>query len=68
MLRFRVDGMTCQGCVSAVIQAIGAVAPGQPVDVSLATGEVSVGLEADSAAVATAIEQAGFTVVDRREH
>lgn len=67
MLRFRIDGMTCQGCVSAVSQAVASAAPGQAVKVSLESGEVEVGAEADAAAVAAAIESAGFTVVARLE-
>jgi copper chaperone len=67
MLRFRIEGMTCQGCVRAVAQAVGAAAPGQPVEIDLATGEVAVGGAADAAAVADAIGRAGFAVAERRE-
>lgn len=65
MLRFRIEGMTCQGCVSAVSQAIADAAPGQPVKVILASGEAEVGDGADIATVAAAVEQAGFTVAAR---
>jgi copper chaperone len=65
MLTFRIRGMTCQGCVNAVTQAVGAAAPGRPVKVTLATGEVEVGDGADVAAVAAAIERAGFEVAER---
>lgn len=64
MLRFRIEGMTCQGCVSAVSQAIGAVAPGQPVEVDLASGEILIRGTADAALVATAIERAGYKVTE----
>lgn len=64
MLRFRIEGMTCQGCVSAVTQAVGAAAPGQPVEVDLATGEVLVRGTADASTVAAAIERAGYTVIE----
>ncbi len=65
MLRFRIEGMTCQGCVSAVRQAIGAAAPGQPVEVDLAAGEILVQGAADVDLVATAIERAGYKVLER---
>lgn len=65
MLRFRIEGMTCQGCVNAVTQAVGRAAPGRGVKVTLATGEVEVGDSADAAAVAAAIEDAGFQVAER---
>ena len=65
MLRFRIEGMTCQGCVNAVTQAVGQAAPGRAVKVTLATGEVEIGDGADPEAVATAIERAGFAVAER---
>jgi copper chaperone len=65
MLRFRVEGMTCQGCVNAVRQAVAAVAPGQAVTVTLATGEVEVTGEAGAPAIAGAIERAGFLVAEQ---
>lgn len=65
MLRFRIEGMTCQGCADAVSRAVAGAAPGRPVKVTLATGEVEVGNGADPAAVAGAIEKAGFTVTER---
>lgn len=65
MLRFRIEGMTCQGCVNAVTQAVGKAAPGRPVKVTLATGELEIGEGADVAAVAAAVERAGFQVAER---
>ena len=65
MKRFRIEGMTCQGCVGAVTQAISGVAPGVPLQVTLASGEVVLEDGADVAAVAAAIERAGFQVVER---
>jgi copper chaperone CopZ len=67
MLRFRIEGMTCQGCVGSVTQAVAAAAPGQPVEISLASGEVTVGGEANADAVAEAIARAGYTVIARPE-
>lgn len=65
MQRFRIEGMTCQGCVAAVTQAIGKAAPGKRVEVSLATGEAEIDDGADPGAVTAAIERAGFKVVER---
>lgn len=65
MKRFRIEGMTCQGCVGAVTQAISGAAPGVPFQVTLASGEVVLEDGADVAAVAAAIERAGFQVVER---
>ncbi len=65
MKRFRIEGMTCQGCVNAVTQAVGGAAPGIPVEVTLASGEVTLGDGADVALVAAAIERAGFVVAER---
>jgi copper chaperone len=65
MLRLRVEGMTCQGCVNAIRQAVAGVAPGQAVTVTLATGEVQVVAgKASAAAIAGAIERAGFVVAE----
>lgn len=65
MLEFRIEGMTCQGCVNAVRQAAGAAAPGREVRVSLDTGILEVGEGADVGAVAAAVERAGFQVTGR---
>lgn len=65
MLRFRVEGMSCQGCVDAVSRAVAGAAPGRPLTVTLATGEIEVGDGADPTAVAGAIESAGFTVAEQ---
>ena len=65
MLRFRIEGMTCQGCVNAVTQAVGQAAPGRTIKVTLATGEVEIDDGADVPAVAAAIERAGFLVAER---
>lgn len=56
---YRVSGMTCGGCASAVTSAIKAAAPAAKVNVDLKTGKVSVdGAAAD--AVKRAVEDAGF--------
>ncbi|HEX2117089.1 MAG TPA: heavy-metal-associated domain-containing protein [Alphaproteobacteria bacterium] len=57
--QFRVKGMTCDGCVRAVTNAIKARAPSANVAVDLAKGTVTVD-SADPAVVAQAIEDAGY--------
>ncbi len=56
---YKVAGMTCGGCVRSVEQAIKAAAPGASVSVDLAGGKVTVD-GADEAAVAKAVDDAGF--------
>jgi copper ion binding protein len=60
--RFRVAGMTCGHCVSAVQQEVGAIAGVADVSVDLASGEVTVTsdrpLDADE--VAAAVDEAGY--------
>lgn len=56
---YRVTGMTCGGCASAVTNAIKAAAPAARVDVDLKSGRVTVaGAGADI--VRRAVEGAGF--------
>lgn len=58
---FKVEGMSCGGCVSSVEQAIKAVAPEAEVEVMLEPGLVKVeGLD-DNELVRKAVEDAGFT-------
>lgn len=57
---FRVTGMTCDGCVRAVTNAIKAQAPGAKVSVDLSSGTVTVAGPVDAKAVAGAIKDAGF--------
>lgn len=64
MLKLRVSGMTCGGCAAAIKRALGAAMPGAKVDVDLTAGVVAVGAQpAQRAAVATAIEDAGYVVI-----
>jgi len=56
---YRVSGMTCGGCMRAVEQAIKTAAPGASVTVDLTAGKVTVD-GADQAAVAKAVDEAGF--------
>ena len=58
---YRVTGMTCGGCVRSLTKAITRAAPGAAVSVDLAAGTVTVDGDAQDAAVAGAVEAAGFT-------
>jgi copper chaperone len=62
MLRLKVEGITCGGCVASIQRALGAAAPGAKVSVDAAKGEVEVAGAAAKAVVVAAIEDAGFTV------
>lgn len=56
---YKVEGMTCGGCVRSVTNAITKAAPGATVSVDLPTGVVSVdGAPVDK--VKAAVEGAGF--------
>jgi copper chaperone len=57
-----VTKMTCNHCVRSVTEAVHDVAPEAQVEVSLAEQTVRVQGAADAAAVARAIEEAGFDV------
>jgi len=65
MTPFRVQGMTCDHCVRAVIQEVGAVAHVTKVDVDLPTGVVTItsGAPIDTVAVEAAVAEAGYEVV-----
>ena len=62
-MEFEVEGMTCGGCAEAVKRAVRKVVPDAEVAVDLAGGRVTVspsGSAPDAAAVAAAIDKAGF--------
>ncbi|MCB0881113.1 MAG: heavy-metal-associated domain-containing protein [Thermoleophilia bacterium] len=64
---YRVEGMTCGHCVAAVREEVGAVEGVASVDVDLEGGVVTVRGEAvPDAAVAAAVEEAGYRVVAGR--
>ncbi len=60
----KVAGMSCEHCKTTVSKALTAVSGVSKVDVDLATKDVSVTHEArvDSAALARAVEAAGYSV------
>ncbi|WP_210495772.1 cation transporter [Patulibacter sp. SYSU D01012] len=60
-----VTGMTCQHCVASVREEVGEVAGVEAVEVDLPSGRVSVvGTNVDDEAVAAAVAEAGYKVVD----
>ena len=62
---FKVEGMSCGGCVASVERAVKAVAGVSAVEVRLAEAEATVVFEPQQATVAAiraAIEAAGFDV------
>ena len=63
MLKLKVAGMTCGGCVSSVTRAITTAVPGSKVSVDLKSGEVAVDGAVSKQAVVAAIEDAGYDVV-----
>jgi copper ion binding protein len=64
---YTVTGMTCDHCVAAVRQEVGAVEGVTDVQVELATGTLTVASDApvDPADVAAAVEEAGYEVAPR---
>lgn len=60
---YAVEGMTCAHCVAAVREEVGQVPGVSSVDVDLAAGAVTVtGESVDTAAVAAAVEEAGYVL------
>jgi copper chaperone len=61
---FKVEGMGCQGCVTAVEKAIRSAAPDAAVEIGLSDGIVRVGNSGASREIlAAAIAKAGYDVV-----
>jgi copper chaperone len=62
MIELQVTGMTCQHCVRAVREALGAV-PGvtRVVEVDLGSGRATVEGDADPEALIAAIKEEGYT-------
>lgn len=61
---YTVQGMTCEHCVASVTEEVTEVAGVQEVRVDLASGRVTVIGDADAAAVRTAVDEAGYEVMD----
>ncbi|MDR3107868.1 MAG: copper ion binding protein [Bifidobacteriaceae bacterium] len=65
---YRVEGMTCQHCVRAVKEEVGAIPGVSAVEVELApeatsTVKVTSSQPVDTAAIAAAIAEAGYALV-----
>lgn len=62
---YRVSGMTCGHCVSAVTDEVAAIPGVQSVQVDLASGAVTIVASApvDDAVVAAAVDEAGYEVL-----
>ena len=60
---YKVDGMTCGGCVAALTRTLQKALPGLEVEVQLEGGLVRVAGAHDAAAVENAVGEAGFTYV-----
>ena len=63
MLKLKVAGMTCGGCVKSVERAVATAAPGAKVSVDLKSGEVAIDGAAAKDVIVVAIEDAGYDVV-----
>ncbi|MFM2044836.1 MAG: hypothetical protein RLY86_3412 [Pseudomonadota bacterium] len=59
--RYRIDGMTCQGCANAVSRAVEGTGHGVRALVDLGAATVHVEGPVTEAQVRTAVEDAGFT-------
>lgn len=57
---YNVLGMSCQGCANSVTNAIKAAAPGAEVSVDLDGKKITVKGCDDTAAIAQAVDDAGF--------
>lgn len=58
--RYRVGGMTCQGCARSVAAALTRAAPAVKVEIDVAAGLVAVDGTLAAEAVKAAVEAAGF--------
>ena len=63
---WNVEGMTCGHCVAAVTAEVSAIPGVTDVDVDLASGRVTVHADTDpdTTAVAAAVDEAGYTLVN----
>ncbi|MCF6354421.1 MAG: heavy-metal-associated domain-containing protein [Candidatus Polarisedimenticolaceae bacterium] len=57
---YKVEGMTCCGCSSAVAKALQEALPGATIDVNVAVSEVTIEPACDDDLVKNVIEEAGF--------
>jgi copper chaperone len=62
MLEFKVEGMTCGHCVSAVKRAVQSIDPAATVEIDRESGRVAVETASDTSAIRQAIEAEGYSV------
>ena len=67
-IQLNVEQMTCNNCVKHVTEALTAVAGVTDVKVSLEDGKVTVAGSADSAALITALDAAGYPAAAASTH
>ncbi|RLB47703.1 MAG: heavy metal transporter [Deltaproteobacteria bacterium] len=60
MSTYKIQGMTCGGCVNSVTKALEAALPDTKVEVTLETNQVSIEGDHDAQRVERAIDDAGF--------
>jgi copper chaperone len=61
---YTVAGMTCNGCVNKVTNAVTGLPGVEDVDVDVSTGTLEVIGSADDAAVRAAVAEIGYAIVD----
>jgi copper chaperone len=61
---YTVAGMTCNGCVNKVTNAVTGVAGVEDVDVDVSTGTLEVVGSADDSAIRAAVAEIGYSIVD----
>lgn len=61
MIEFKVNDMSCGGCVNAVTRAVKQVEPAAEVDINLDTKRVRINGSNNAEALRNAIRDAGFT-------
>ena len=61
---YTVVGMTCNGCVNKVTNAVSGVEGVVDVDVDVSDGRLKVIGEADDAAIRAAVAQVGYKIAD----
>lgn len=61
MTRFTVPDMTCGGCIASITKAVQRLDPAATISADLATNRVDITSTQPEAALAAAIDDAGFT-------
>jgi copper chaperone len=61
---YTVVGMTCNGCVNKVTNAVDGVDGVEDIDIDVSTGTLEVSGQVDDAAVRDAVAQAGYKIAN----